>query len=98
MKLQGLNRQQLQEATRVVSVLIQAYATDQSDIGRGYRNSIISGLAQTLDDLAETEQRAGRPVAQLIREFNRRHNPRNLRFSVVQAAAPFDVDEHSSSI
>lgn len=98
MKLQGLTAQQITEAAHIISVLIQAYAADQQEIGRGYREQIIGSLAQVLDDLTQTRASAGRPVAQLIGEFNRRHNPRGARYSAVAAAAPFEIDEFSSLI
>lgn len=98
MKLQGLNQQQITEAGRVVLVLIQTYEGNESDLNRSYRQQIVGSLTQILDDIAQTREGIGRPVAQLISEFNRRHNPQAFRYSVANAAHAFELDDAPSSI
>ncbi len=87
-QIPGLTQRQIDEMQRVISVLIQKYA----DCSDQQSEPVLSSLAIVLNDLAQTTPDASQPTTEeLIVEFNRQHNRRSYRYSVVVAPAPFDL-------
>ncbi len=95
MKLQ-LTEPILSEASRVLSVLIQAYAAQSgSNVAKSHADEVQRGLILALDDVSRSKDGAARPIPELIKLFARTYNVKQSRYSVATAPHPFGFDQTS---
>ncbi len=96
MKLQ-LTEPILSEASRVLSVLIQAYALQSgTNVAKSHADEVQRGLILALDDVSRSKDGAARPIPELIKLFARTYNVKQCRYSVATAPHPFEFDQTSN--
>lgn len=93
----NMNQLELDEAARVLSVLIQEYEAQGhrgSQTEQWRADEAMRGLIMALDDVSRA-RKGIRPIAELIKLFVKTHNVGPFRYSVVTAPHPFGFDETS---
>lgn len=93
----NLTQPQLDEAARVLSVLVQEYEAQGhrgSQAEQWRADEAMRGLILVLDDVSRA-RKSIRPIAELIKLFVKTHNVGQFRYSVVTAPHPFGFDETS---